>query len=311
MNPTSQQPFTGSIGVPRSILHYEFAGLFERFLSTLGFKVVLSPETNREIFQLGKSCIPDEFCYPIKVFLGHVRKLVAMDVDRILIPTIVSHQSNRSFPCHPRSRLADLVRSLGLCSTSQLLAPPIHYDREGPTQECMIALAASLGRSVEEAVSALRHVTQAREDHSASLSTSPQPTLGVIGHPYVVEDRWASRGVLDRLRELGCSIITERELPSAAYAPDTTGLHFALAGRSVNLAMRFDQMDHVDGIVFLIPFNCGPDGDIAHHIERSAAKPFMTLVIDEQQADGGLDTRLEAFLDLLAARSTIAVGGAS
>ena len=34
------------IGVPRSILHYEFGGTIARFLSHVGAELVLSPPTN-------------------------------------------------------------------------------------------------------------------------------------------------------------------------------------------------------------------------------------------------------------------------
>ena len=106
------QPARGRIGVPRSILHFEFDGRIERFLRSLGVEVLLSPETNQDIFTLGKRVVLDELCFPIKIFIGHVAWLAMQEVDRIVIPTIVGHENNRVFPCHPRSRLADMVLAL-------------------------------------------------------------------------------------------------------------------------------------------------------------------------------------------------------
>jgi predicted nucleotide-binding protein (sugar kinase/HSP70/actin superfamily) len=55
----------------------------------------------------------------------------------------------------------------------------------------------------------------------------------------------------------------------------------------------------IDGLIFQIPFNCGPDGDIAGQLIAEARKPFLTLIIDELTGQEGLLTRLEAFLDFL------------
>ena len=111
------------LGVPRSILHYEFGGAIAQFLSALGAEVVLSPPTNAEIFRMGKRRVIDELCLPVKIFVGHVVHLAMQDVDRIVIPTIVEHANGRVFPCHPRSRLPDIIRALGLCDAEQLLVP--------------------------------------------------------------------------------------------------------------------------------------------------------------------------------------------
>jgi predicted nucleotide-binding protein (sugar kinase/HSP70/actin superfamily) len=76
------------------------------------------------------------------------------------------------------------------------------------------------------------------------------------------------------------------------------------------LTRAFDRNDRIDGIVFLLPFNCGPDGDVARHLAQTTEKPLLTLVLDELQSSAGLVTRLEAFVDLLRP-APAAVGGPS
>ena len=44
----------------------------------LGFRVVLSPSTNKEMYQSGMDTISsDTACYPAKVVHGHIKWLVA------------------------------------------------------------------------------------------------------------------------------------------------------------------------------------------------------------------------------------------
>jgi len=55
-------------------------------------------------------------------------------------------------------------------------------------------------------------------------------------------------------------------------------------------------------IISVIAFGCGPDSvmiEMVQRYARQASKPFMNLVIDEHTAEGGLATRVEAFVDML------------
>jgi len=286
------------VGVPRSILHYEFNGAIARFLRALGVEVVLSPPTNAEIFRTGKRLVIDELCFPIKIFVGHVAHLASQGVDRIVIPTIVGHVSDRVFPCHPRSRLPDIVRALAVCEADRLLTPAFRYDREGLAKGGFLALAQSLGISEVAAERALPERRPTRQ--TPNVPAAPDGlTIGVVGHPYVVEDRWASNQLVGRLERLNCRVVTDTAPTPIDYAPEGTGLHFALAARTVRMTRAFDCDDRINGIAFLLPFNCGPDGDVARHLARTTSKPLLTLVLDELQSSAGLVTRLEAFIDLL------------
>jgi predicted nucleotide-binding protein (sugar kinase/HSP70/actin superfamily) len=58
----------------------------------------------------------------------------------------------------------------------------------------------------------------------------------------------------------------------------------------------------VSGIISVIAFGCGPDSvmiEMLQRYARQASKPFMNLVIDEHTAEGGLATRVEAFVDMI------------
>ncbi len=299
------------IGVPLSILHYEFGGIIMRFLTHLGVDAVLSPPTNQEIFQAGKRVVIDELCFPIKIFAGHVAYLTNQDVDKILVPVIVGHENNRMFPCHPRSRLVDIVRALGICEADRLLAPAFRFNQDGLTVGGFRELAQLLGFSEDACDRAFEAINSCTPNEPHTIVTSGDGlTIGIVGRPYVVQDRWANNHVIQRLEAVGCRVVTEDDAEPIGYAPEETGLHFALAARTVTLTKMWDSTPAIDGIVFLLPFNCGPDGDIARYLNRTIKTPMLTLVLDELQSSAGLITRLEAFVDLLN-RSCAVVGGRS
>lgn len=290
----------GSIGIPRSILHYEFDGAIANFLEQLEISVVLSPETNQSIFRDGKRLVLDELCFPIKVFMGHVATLAKTDVERILIPVLVGHESNQVFPCHMRTRLADIVVALGICGRDRVLSPSFRFDESGLTATGFNALGKALGFSQDEIDQALQAIVPLKQTSHPISCEDGGLTIAILGHPYVVEDPWVNGYIIPKLRTLGCNTQTAcRQGAAVGYCPDGTGLHFDLAARTLTMARLWDSDSNVDGIVFLLPFNCGPDGDIARHMVQTTHTPMLTLVLDELQSGAGMLTRLEAFVDLL------------
>jgi len=291
-----------SIGIPRSILHYEFDGQLASLLEGLGVRVVLSPPTNRDIFLAGKRCMLDEICFPVKAFAGHVAWLLDHDVDAVLVPVLVGHENGRVFPCHVRTRLSDIVVALGLCPRDRLLSPVFRFDELGLRPEGFYDLGAALGASVEAVDAALAACRTPSPPEGTPQTRCPDaPTVALLGHPYVVQDPWLNGYVARQLRELGCSIRVAAS-GEFGYSPEGTGQHFDLAARTLTLARQWDTDATVDGIVFLLPFNCGPDGDIARYLTQTTRKPLMTLVLDELRSDGGMRTRMEAFVDLMSFR---------
>jgi predicted nucleotide-binding protein (sugar kinase/HSP70/actin superfamily) len=56
--------------------------------------------------------------------------------------------------------------------------------------------------------------------------------------------------------------------------------------------------------IYVTNFNCGPDSFIISYFRRRMqGKPFLELELDDHTADTGIETRCEAFLESLQARS--------
>jgi len=79
----------GVIGIPRVLNMYENYPFWHAFFTHLGFRVVLSPATNKEMYQSGMDTISsDTACYPAKVVHGHIKWLVENGIKRIFYPSI-------------------------------------------------------------------------------------------------------------------------------------------------------------------------------------------------------------------------------
>jgi predicted nucleotide-binding protein (sugar kinase/HSP70/actin superfamily) len=70
----------------------------------------------------------------------------------------------------------------------------------------------------------------------------------------------------------------------------------------------------VDGVIYLIAFECGPDALIKVLMDSEARKhpgvAYMSLVLDEHSGEAGMNTRVEAFLDAIVRRKKRAESGA-
>ena len=79
----------GIIGIPRVLNMYEDYPFWHTFFTTLGFRVVLSGRSNKEIYEKGIATIPSEsVCYPGKLTHGHIMDLIEKGIQNIFYPCI-------------------------------------------------------------------------------------------------------------------------------------------------------------------------------------------------------------------------------
>ena len=79
----------GKVGIPRVLNMYENYPFWFTFFTELGYQVVLSPASNRQIYELGIESIPSESeCYPAKLAHGHVTWLIKQNVPFIFYPAL-------------------------------------------------------------------------------------------------------------------------------------------------------------------------------------------------------------------------------
>lgn len=72
---------------------------------------------------------------------------------------------------------------------------------------------------------------------------------------------------------------------------------------SYNAAISAALVERLDGIIYVSSFGCGIDSVAIEIIKKDIKDfPFLVLKIDEHTGEAGLDTRLEAFIDLIGRR---------
>ena len=79
----------GVVGIPRVLNMYENFPFWAVFFKKLRYHVTLSPQSTRQIYELGIESIPSESeCYPAKLVHGHISWLIHQGVKFIFYPCI-------------------------------------------------------------------------------------------------------------------------------------------------------------------------------------------------------------------------------
>lgn len=120
--------------------------------------------------------------------------------------------------------------------------------------------------------------------------------LGVRVYKNLTADKWVRNHIVPDIR---FRIHEKRILKEGKpYLGLCIGGHaWQTVAHSVNYAK-----EGLDGIIQIMPFGCMPEivaKSILPSVSRDKDIPIMTLVVDEMTGEGGYNTRLEAFVDLM------------
>jgi predicted nucleotide-binding protein (sugar kinase/HSP70/actin superfamily) len=142
-------------------------------------------------------------------------------------------------------------------------------------------------------------------DISSSLS------VAIIGHQYVIYDDYINHRLISRLQAMGVRVFTPEMVAQRTLDTATAKLagapHWSFETDIVGAGEHYLQTK-VDGIISVAVFGCGPDSmmvELVRHRAGELRTPFLHVSLDEHTSEGGLVTRLEAFLDMVRRRRRV------
>jgi predicted CoA-substrate-specific enzyme activase len=309
------------VGLPQMTNFWELMPLFRALFTELGFEVVLSSRTNRNLIAEGIEQTAAEPCFPVKVAHGHVRDLVKKGVDYVFLPVVVdmpkaSDDIVNSYVC-PYVQALPYMAPAAMDDVDwekRLIRPVLHFSRgrEAMRRELeAMALGLGVGRSqarraVAEAFAAQDRFQRSLTDRGREVLASLGPNdtaLVIISRPYNGCDPGLNMNIPEKLRDLGCLAIPLDMLPldEEDISADHPHMYWKY-GQKILAGARIIARDRRLYPVYITNFGCGPDSFIMKFVARELqGKPCLILEVDEHSADVGAITRCEAFLDSLKA----------
>jgi len=312
-------PNAPEVGIPRILYFHEMFPFWKAFFTELGYRVVLSDATNRELIRKGVENVVAETCFPIKVSHGHVLNLLEKGVKRIFLPSIVNLKT--SHPEIPTNTACPYAQAFPYAVPSsidfkkrevEILQPILHFGfGQDHLEKELVDFGKTIHRGSKHVKKALKKAERFQALFYQSLLNRGKEILDqvgpkdkvmvIVGRPYNSCDSGVNLEIPKKLRDLGVLPIPMDFLPLDSVKPsEEIREMYWRYGQKILAAGKIIKEDPRLHAVYITNFGCGPDSFIGHFFrDLSKEKPYLQLEIDEHSADAGAITRCEAFLDSL------------
>jgi predicted CoA-substrate-specific enzyme activase len=293
------------VGIPRALLTHSLYPLYSTFLSGLGMDAVLSGLDPR-----GELKSYSGFCFPAQTAHGAVLDLVKQGVDLVFMPHV--KRMPQPGPCRD-SFLCPITQAgpfflAAAFPDVRFLSPVLDFARGyeyGPDLEAMVAREFGIERervrqaweaaksAQLDAERAMRELGQ-RALEERALSEG-KPAIVLAGRSYNAYAAEASQSIGRKLSSMGVVAI-----PADCLAPVEEGpfaWHFSnQVLNAMALAKKYPNLF----LVCVSNFSCTVDAFTHARVASGmGSKPYLVLEIDAHTADAGVQTRIEAFLDIV------------
>lgn len=295
------------VGIPKGLLYYNYKPFFHTFFEELGAELIVSSDTNKDTLNNGVKYCVDEACLPIKIFHGHVAE-IKDNCDLILIPRIMQLRE-REFICPKFCGLPEMVMN-SIPNMPKATMAPIY----AMSKERLFKWAKVVGREVNKNNSILNKAFEAAVECQLSFKRginddSSPIKVALAGHPYNIYDNYINMNIVKKLKKLGVGVVTEEIIDENAKEREISKLYkrpfWSFARDSYSFTSIAAEKKLVNGIIYISSFACGIDSVVIELIKHNIEDfPFLVLKVDEHTGEAGLDTRIEAFVDMLERRSS-------
>jgi predicted nucleotide-binding protein (sugar kinase/HSP70/actin superfamily) len=295
------------IGIPRALVYWKRPYFWENFFENLGFEVLLSPKTNKEIVEIGVKISDPETCFSNKVYFGHLKWLEGK-CDLIFVPRLKTNKEKLEY-CPKFFGLPDLAK---ISVKTKILTETFNEKKE-KFEESLVKLGKKLGKKKEEIEKAFqealkkeREIREKQEKEALEKLESNLKKIILISHPYNLYDEYVNLRIKERLEKLGVVPIFIEEIPTSNIEHLTSNFEFPQFhwefAKEIMEKIDFVLSRKIDGAIEISSFACGCDAVLKEFVEKKFKEnkiPFLYLIIDEHTGEAGFQTRLEAFVDTI------------
>jgi predicted CoA-substrate-specific enzyme activase len=300
-----------TVGIPRAFSVHTLYPLYSWFFHELGIETFLSTDVAHE----GVARSESTYCFPAEIAHGAVQDCLDKNADYVLLPHF------RDMPSYEEKIHANFCPiTQGLPYYIEKAFPDIDKKRwlplvvsfkfgEEKALELFCEMTKLLGIGENETRAAFRTAWDKQQAYFMAVQKmgvealdearkSNRPVICTLGRPYNAFTPEANMGIPRKFTTRGYSIIPFDILPfhDEEIFPNMYWYYGQQDVKSANLLKKEDNVY----LTFITNFSCAPDSFILHYIKwLMGQKPFLVLELDSHSADAGIDTRVEAFLDII------------
>ncbi len=314
---TAQKATRGTIGIPRVMNLYENYPFWFTFFTALGFRVELSPVSNRGIYELGMDTISsDTACYPAKLVHGHIITLIESGIKHIFYPCIPKEKSeikgaDNHFNCPMVIAYAEVINANidALKDNGVTFHHPfLPYDKGKPFAKRLYEEFKSFGLTLKEIENAIELAQKEDLQFKSDIQSKGEEVVrylkqtgrsGIVlsGRPYHLDPE-VNHGIPELLISLGMAVLTEDSVSHLGNLERPLRVldQWMYHSRLYEAADFVSGQDNIE-LVQLNSFGCGPDSiaaEQAQEILNKSGKIYTVIKIDEASNLGAVKIRLRS-----------------
>ena len=316
----------GVVGIPRVLNMYENYPFWFTFFTKLGFRVVLSPESSRKIYELGIESIPSESeCYPAKLAHGHVTWLIKQGIKFIFYPCIPYERreienTNNHYNCPIVTSYAENIKN----NVEELVTENILFMNPFLSFEDEKVLAKRLSKEIggqfnissrdvtaacqaawDELAECRRDIMKKGDETLKYLEETGRHAIVLAGRPYHIDPE-INHGIPELINSYGIAVLTEDSISHLGKVerPLIVMDQWMYHSRLYAAASFIRDKDNID-MIQLNSFGCGLDAvttDQVNDILSSAGKIYTVLKIDEVNNLGAARIRIRSLISAIKVR---------
>ena len=315
----------GTVGIVRALNIYENYPFWHTFFTKLGYRVVLSPQSSRDLYEKGLESMPSEsVCYPAKLVHGHVMELIEKGVGMIFYPSVVYEtrevaEAADCFNCpivvsYPEAIRANMdeIHTLDIDYRN----PFINFnDKKSMLKELCVEfpdireseMRAAFEAAWTEMDNVKADIRKKGEEMLARLEGTDRYAIVLAGRPYHI-DHEIHHGIPQMIAAYGIDVLSEDCISHLANAHDNGPLN--VRDQWVYHSRLYAAADYVAvhpnlELVQLNSFGCGLDAvstDEVQDILEASGKIYTCLKIDEVNNLGSARIRIRSLFAALEER---------
>lgn len=311
----------GTIGLPMVLNMYENIPLWATFFKELGFKVVLSDESNKKMYLKGQHTIPsDTVCYPAKLAHGHIENLISKNIEHIFYPCMSYNFdegiSDNCFNCPVVAYYPELLKTnvKELDSNNFMMEYLSLNNKKLLSRQLYEILNKTFGdikqKEVKNALEKAyieyekytKHIKEKGEEFIEYAKNNNKKVIVVAGRPYHIDPE-INHGIDKVLSSLGIVVLTEDSIEVSHEKPKVNILNqWTYQARLYNAAYYVAKNKDME-LIQLVSFGCGTDAitsdEVKDILERNN-KIYTQLKIDETNNLGAAKIRIRSLLEAIA-----------
>jgi predicted CoA-substrate-specific enzyme activase len=299
------------VGIPRCFSIYTLWPLYSWFFHELGIETLVSKNISTE----GTARVESSYCFPAEIAHGAVQDIFDRNLDYIFLPhfkDMESYEKNTQANFCPITQGLPyyIKKAFPEIPENKYLTPVVSFMYGlQKASESFVEMALSLGLTESESKKAFATAYDKQMEYFAKASQlgktalaeargAKRPVIALLGRPYNAFTTDANMGIPRKYTSRGYCIIPYDILPFAdeSIYPN---MYWYYGQQDMKTGALLKNEDNIY-VTYISNFSCAPDSFLLHYLKWiMGTKPFLTLELDSHTADAGVDTRIEAFLDII------------